>query len=52
MSEETRIAPANYDWLVKNRESTLIWELDMFTLPNGGMTIDSLCEPGLTPATR
>ncbi|MFY1689237.1 hypothetical protein [Plantactinospora sp. WMMB782] len=54
MTEETRIALQNYDWLVRNRgldDVELAWDSDTLVSGSGGVVIESLCEPGFTPAT-
>ena len=54
MTEETRIALANYDWLVRRRgldDVTLHWDSDTLVYGDGGAHIDVLCEPGFTPET-
>lgn len=55
MSHETRIALMNYDWMVRNRgldDVQLAWESDTLVYGDGGAVIDTLAEPGFTPATR
>ncbi|MFJ8582510.1 hypothetical protein [Micromonospora sp. NPDC093277] len=55
MTEETRIALLNYDWLVRNRgldDVGLDLDTDTLVYGDGGATIETLCEPGFTPATR
>jgi hypothetical protein len=52
VQEETRIALRNYDWLLRNRRDVDIhWESDTVVYGDGGVTLDSLCEAGFTPAT-
>ncbi|WP_182544495.1 hypothetical protein [Halosaccharopolyspora lacisalsi] len=54
MNEETRTALRNYDWMVRNRglgDVELAWDSDTIVYGNGGAVIDTLCEPGFTPAT-
>ncbi|MEU4661050.1 hypothetical protein AB0F83_04785 [Micromonospora chalcea] len=54
MTEETRIALLNYDWLVRNRgldDVALDWDTDTVVYGDGGATFGSLCDPGFTPAT-
>jgi hypothetical protein len=54
MTEETRTALRNYDWLVRNRgldDVTLDWDIDTLVYGDGGAVIETLCEPGFTPAT-
>lgn len=54
MTEETRIALQNYDWMIRNRGLdgvNLDWDSDTIVYGDGGTTIDSLCEPGFTTAT-
>jgi hypothetical protein len=54
MTEETRIALQNYDWMIRNRGLDgveLAWDSDTIVYGDGGATIDTLCEPGFTPAT-
>jgi hypothetical protein len=55
MTEETRIALKNYDYLVRSRgleDVELDWVSDTLVLASGGVTLDSLLEEGFTPATR
>lgn len=55
MTDETRIALLNYDWLVRNRgldDVALAWDSDTLVYGDGGATIETLCEPGFTPATH
>lgn len=54
MTEETRIALKNYDWLIRNRgldDVELAWDVDTIVYGDGGAVIDTLCEAGFTPAT-
>jgi hypothetical protein len=53
MTEETRIALRNYDWLIRTQPGTacLDWETDTLVYGEGGVLIETLCEPGFTPAT-
>jgi hypothetical protein len=54
MTKETRIALMNYDWLVRNRgldDVALAWESDTLVYGDGGTVIETVCEPGFTPAT-
>lgn len=54
MTEETRMALLNYDWMVRNRgldEVALDWASDTLVYGDGGATFETLCEPGFTPAT-
>lgn len=54
MSDETRTALKNYDWMVRNRgldDVELHWESDTFIYGDGGAVIDVITEPGFTPAT-
>ncbi|MEV6367569.1 hypothetical protein AB0L86_11820 [Micromonospora musae] len=55
MTEETRIALLNYDWMVRNRgldDVALDWDSDTLVYGDGGATMETLCEPGFTPATH
>jgi hypothetical protein len=55
MSDETRTALQNYDWMVRNRgldDVDLAWDSDTLVYGDGGAVIETLCEPGFTPATR
>jgi hypothetical protein len=55
MTDETRVALQNYDWLVRNRgldDVSLDWNSESLVYGEGGAGIDTLCEPGFTPATR
>ncbi|MEQ7125311.1 hypothetical protein ABN034_12400 [Actinopolymorpha sp. B11F2] len=55
MTEETRIALKNYDWLVRNRgpdDVELAWGSNTIVYGDGGEVIETLCESGFTPATR
>jgi hypothetical protein len=55
MDETTRVALKNYDWMVRNRgvdDVALHWDSDTIVYGDGGGTVDLLCEPGFTPATR
>ncbi len=54
MTEETRIALKNYDWMIRNRgldDVELAWDGDTLVYGDGGATIDTLCEPRFSPAT-
>jgi hypothetical protein len=53
MTEETRIALKNYDWLLRNRgfDVILCWENQTLIVKDGGIDIDGLLVQGLTPAT-
>ena len=54
MTEETRIALKNYDWMVRNRgldDVELHWASDTIVYGDGGAIIDEVCRPGFTPAT-
>ncbi|OHV29065.1 hypothetical protein BBK14_34190 [Parafrankia soli] len=54
MSEETRIALRNYDWMVRNRgldDVELHWDSDTLVYGSGGVEIGTLLEPGFTPGT-
>jgi hypothetical protein len=52
MTEETRIALMNYDWLIRNRRDVeLAWDSDTLVYGDGGCMIDELLRPGFTPAT-
>ncbi|MFD9734261.1 hypothetical protein [Umezawaea sp. NPDC059074] len=55
MLDETRIALQNYDWMIRNRgidEVELAWDSETLVYGSGGVAIDTLCEPGFTPATH
>lgn len=55
MSEETIIALKNYDYLVRSKgldDVALAWESDTLVWGDGGSDIETLTEPGFTPATR
>jgi hypothetical protein len=55
MTDETRTALQNYDWLDRNRgldDVSLDWESGTLVDANGGVVIDALTEVGFTPATR
>lgn len=44
----------NYDWMVRNRgldDVSLEWDTGTIVYGDGGATIETLCEPGFTPAT-
>ncbi|NES29189.1 hypothetical protein GCE86_18415 [Micromonospora terminaliae] len=54
MTEETLIALLNYDWLVRNRgldAVALDWDSNTLVHGDGGTTMETLCDPGFTPAT-
>jgi hypothetical protein len=54
VTEETRIALKNYDWMIRNRgldDVELAWDSDTIVYGDGGATMDTLCERGFTPAT-
>jgi hypothetical protein len=52
MTEETRIALRNYDWLIRNRrEIELAWDSDTLVDHSGGYDLNLLCQEGFTPAT-
>jgi hypothetical protein len=54
MTDETRTALKNYDWMIRNRgldDVSLQWDVDTIVYGDGGAVIDVLCEPGFTPAT-
>jgi len=54
VTEETRTALRNYDWLIRNRrpeDVELHWDSDTLVLGDGGVVIDELTRPGFTPAT-
>lgn len=55
MDETTKVALKNYDWMVRNKgldDVELHWDSDTIVYGDGGGTIELLCEPGFTPATR
>lgn len=55
MTEETRIALKNYDWMLRNRGldyAELAWDSNTLVYGDGGGDIDLLCEAGFTPATE
>jgi hypothetical protein len=54
VTDETRIALRNYDFLVRARgldDVSLDWDTDTLIYGDGGAVMDTLCEPGFTPAT-
>jgi hypothetical protein len=54
MTEETRVALQNYDWLIRNRglqDVELDWNSDTLVYGDGGADVETLCERGFTPAT-
>ena len=54
MTEETRIALKNYDYLVRQRgldDVSLDWDSETLVYGDGGASVETLCEPGFTPAT-
>ncbi len=52
MTEETRVALENNDWLIQNREDIeLDWQTATLGLTIGGVDMDELIRPGFTPAT-
>lgn len=54
MDQQTKIALANYDYLVRTRgldDVGLEWNTGTLLYGEGGAAIDTLCEPGFTPAT-
>lgn len=54
MTDETRIALRNYDWLVRNRgldDVGLDWDTGTLIYGDGAAVIETLCEAGFTPAT-
>lgn len=54
MTEETRIALRNYDFLVRSKgldDVEIDWDSDTIVVGDGGVLIDVLLEPGFTPAT-
>lgn len=54
MQKETEIALKNYDWLVRNKgldDVTLAWDSKTLVYGDGGATMETLLEPGFTPAT-
>jgi hypothetical protein len=53
MTDETRTALRNYNWLVRNRDAGLQWDDDSGELVavfygDGGVAPDALCDPGFT----
>jgi hypothetical protein len=53
MTDETRVALLNYDWLLKNRSDVeLHWDSGMLIWGDGGVDINEVCQPGFTPATE
>jgi hypothetical protein len=53
MTDETRIALKNYDWLIRNRDDTHIqWESDTLLYGDGGCKVEELVRLGMTPATE
>lgn len=55
MTDETRVALKNYDFLVRNRgldDVALDWTTDTLIWGDGGAVMDTLLEEGFTPATR
>ena len=53
--EETEIALKNYDWMIRSRglEDVLLhWDSGTIVYGDGGAVLDTLLEPGFTPATR
>ncbi len=55
MSEETRIALKNYDYLLRSKgldDVHLGWESNTLVFGDGGNLIDELARPGFTPATE
>ncbi len=55
MSEETRTALSNYDWLIRNRgadDVAIDWDTDTLIYGDGGAGLEVLCDPGFTPGTR
>ncbi|MEH0821838.1 MULTISPECIES: hypothetical protein [unclassified Micromonospora] len=55
MNVETYLALRNYDWLVRHRgldDVALAWDSDTLVHGDTGVSIDTLCEPGFTPATE
>jgi hypothetical protein len=54
MTDETRIALLNYDWLIRERgldDVQLAWNVETVIYGSGGAVMDVLCERGFTPAT-
>jgi hypothetical protein len=54
MTDETRIALMNYDWMIRNRGldyAALDWQTGTLIYGDGGAVIDELCRPGFTDAT-
>lgn len=55
MTEETRVALKNYDYLIRKRgldDIHLDWDTDTLIYGDGGVVAEILCDPGFTPATR
>lgn len=52
LTVETELALKNYVWLAEHRDSEIDWYSRTVTMPNGGIDLDSLADPGSTPATR
>lgn len=54
MDEKTKIALANYDYIIRTHgldNVGLEWNTGTLLYGEGGGDIDSLCEAGFTPAT-
>ena len=53
MTDETKIALRNYDWLIRTQPETtsLDWASGTLIYGDGGAVMDTLCEKGFTPAT-
>lgn len=54
VSEEVQIALMNYDWLIRDRgldDVGIDWSSMTVVYGEGGATVETLCEPGFTPAT-
>jgi hypothetical protein len=52
LTEETIIALRNFEWLLEHREVALDFDTETLIVGDGGVPLDTLCEPGFTPATR
>jgi hypothetical protein len=55
VNEVTKIALKNFDWLVRDKgldDVGLDWESGTLVYGDGGADLETLCEPGFTPATK
>ncbi len=51
MQRETEIALKNYIWMAEHKDAVLDWASESLMYGDGGVHLDDLVQPGLTPAT-